>query len=114
MKKLSGISASPGIAIGKAFLHLEKDIPEIPRYSIRKNRIEGELNRLKAAFEEAAAEIKRLNMRLKTATERVKNINIEPFSETLKTIELEYKRLTTNRHEQARTKTHRRNYEMTR
>jgi len=63
MKKLSGIPGSSGIIIGKAFLYLEKDLPEISRYSIRKNQVEGELKRLKNACEEAAKEIKVLHER---------------------------------------------------
>jgi phosphotransferase system enzyme I (PtsI) len=60
MKELVGISVSSGIAIGKAFLHLEKDLPEITRYSIRKNQIEAELERLGTAFAKAADEIRGL------------------------------------------------------
>jgi phosphotransferase system enzyme I (PtsI) len=60
MKKLNGISASQGIAIGSAFIYLEQDIPEISQHSIRKNQIEGELERLKLAFKEAADETKAL------------------------------------------------------
>jgi len=62
MRKLVGIPGSSGIAIGKAFLYLEKS-PEISRYSIRKYQIEGELKRFKAACEEAAAEILALHER---------------------------------------------------
>jgi len=63
MKKLTGVPASMGIAIGKAFLYLEKELPEIPRHSIRKNQIEGELKRLKTASAEAAEEIRTLHDR---------------------------------------------------
>jgi phosphotransferase system enzyme I (PtsI) len=63
MKKLIGISASQGIAIGKAFLYIGQDIPEICRYNIRKNQIESELKRLKIAAEEAADEIRGLHDR---------------------------------------------------
>jgi phosphoenolpyruvate-protein phosphotransferase (PTS system enzyme I) len=63
MKKLSGIPASMGIAIGKAFLFMEKDIPEIPRRDIRKSQIEGELKRFKTATAEAAEEIRALHER---------------------------------------------------
>ena len=63
MKKLNGIPGSSGIVIGKAFLYLEKDLPEIPRYSIRKNQIEAELKRFKSASEEAAADIRVLQTR---------------------------------------------------
>ena len=63
MKKLVGISGASGIVMGKAFLYLEKDIPEISRYSIRKNQIEGELKRFNTARDEAAVEIKALHDR---------------------------------------------------
>ncbi|MDR0496870.1 MAG: phosphoenolpyruvate--protein phosphotransferase [Treponema sp.] len=58
MKKLKGVPGSSGIVIGKAFLHLEKELPEIARYSIRKNQIPGELKRLRDATEEAMTEIR--------------------------------------------------------
>ncbi|MCL2319548.1 MAG: phosphoenolpyruvate--protein phosphotransferase [Treponema sp.] len=61
MKKLIGIPGSQGIVIGKAFLYLENDFPEISRYNIRKNQIDAELKRLKTASQEAADEIKVLH-----------------------------------------------------
>ena len=63
MKKLTGIPASSGIAIEKAFLHLVEDIPEISRRSIRKNQVESELKRLKVAAQEAADEVRALHDR---------------------------------------------------
>ena len=57
MKKLAGVPVSSGIAIGTALLYLEKDLPEISRYSIRKNQIDPELKRFKDAVKEAAEEI---------------------------------------------------------
>jgi phosphotransferase system enzyme I (PtsI) len=60
MKTFSGIPASPGIAIGKAFLYLEDDIPEIPRYSIKKHQVESEWGRFLAAIKEARGEVKAL------------------------------------------------------
>jgi phosphotransferase system enzyme I (PtsI) len=63
MKKLTGISASSGIVIGKAFLYLEEDFPEIPRYAIQKRQIESEWRRLTAAAEEAAREVAALRER---------------------------------------------------
>jgi len=65
MKKLVGIPGSSGIVMGNAFLYLEKNIPEISRYNIRKNQIEGELKRFKDACEEASAEIRALHERAK-------------------------------------------------
>ncbi|MDR0722463.1 MAG: phosphoenolpyruvate--protein phosphotransferase [Treponema sp.] len=63
MKKLTGIPASPGIVIEKAFLYLEDDFPEIPRYSIRKNQVESEWKRFLTANHEAAEEVKALHER---------------------------------------------------
>ncbi|HUX49766.1 MAG TPA: phosphoenolpyruvate--protein phosphotransferase [Spirochaetia bacterium] len=56
MHELSGISASPGIAIGKVFLHLEESL-SIPRYAIRTENIEGEVRRLEKAVNRASDEI---------------------------------------------------------
>ena len=58
MKKLTGIPVSSGIVIGKAFLYLERELPEITRYSIRKNQIDSEVKRFKNAVGEAAEEIR--------------------------------------------------------
>jgi phosphotransferase system enzyme I (PtsI) len=57
MKKLTGIPASPGIFVGKAFLFLESEYPDIPRFSIPKRRVEEELKRLDKAVEDAMAEL---------------------------------------------------------
>jgi phosphotransferase system enzyme I (PtsI) len=63
MKKFTGIPVSPGIVIGKAFLYLEDDFPDIPRYTIHKNQIESEWKRFLAAHEEAGEEIRALQER---------------------------------------------------
>jgi phosphoenolpyruvate-protein phosphotransferase (PTS system enzyme I) len=55
--EFTGISASPGIARGKAFLFLE-DKPSIPRYDIAPSQIEYEYSRFTAALEKASAEVK--------------------------------------------------------
>ena len=68
MKKLVGIPVSSGIAIGKAFLYLEKDLPDIPRYSIRKNQIDTELKRFREACKEAREEIRALRDRAEKET----------------------------------------------
>ena len=65
MEKLTGTPASMGIAIGKAFLYVEKALPEISRHSIRKNQTEREVTRLKKAVEEAAEEVRALHDRAK-------------------------------------------------
>ena len=53
---LSGISAAPGIAIGKAFLYV--DDLEIPRYTIPQEQSRDELKRFIAAVEGVAAELR--------------------------------------------------------
>ena len=65
MEKLVGIPASSGIAIGKAYLYVEKELPEILRFSIRKNQLDGELKRLKKAIGEAVNEVRTLYERAK-------------------------------------------------
>jgi phosphotransferase system enzyme I (PtsI) len=57
MKKLTGISTSPAIVVGKAFLYLEGEFPEIPRYSIRKGQIESEWARFTGVTAEAIKEV---------------------------------------------------------
>jgi phosphotransferase system enzyme I (PtsI) len=63
MKKFIGIPASSGIVIGKAFLYLEEDYPEIPRYSIRKSQADSEWARLLKAVAEAKDEVQALQSR---------------------------------------------------
>ena len=56
MNILSGISAAPGIAIGKAFLYVEG--LEIPRYSIPREQAWNEHKRFITAVEDVAAELR--------------------------------------------------------
>ncbi|MDR0590157.1 MAG: phosphoenolpyruvate--protein phosphotransferase [Spirochaetaceae bacterium] len=63
MKKLTGIPASSGMVLGKAFLYLEDDFPELPRYAIRKDQVESEWRRLLDAIDQAVREVKALNDR---------------------------------------------------
>ncbi|MDR2402419.1 MAG: phosphoenolpyruvate--protein phosphotransferase [Spirochaetaceae bacterium] len=60
MKKLTGIGVSPGIVIGEAFVHAEDDVPEIPRYAIRKHQVEAQWKRLLTAFGKAVEEVSSL------------------------------------------------------
>ncbi|MDR1587962.1 MAG: phosphoenolpyruvate--protein phosphotransferase [Treponema sp.] len=60
MKTYTGIPASAGIAIGKAFLYLEDDFPEIPRYAIRKAQVDSEWERFEGAAAEAVKEVQAL------------------------------------------------------
>ena len=84
MKKFHGISASPGIAIGKAFLYFGQEIPEISRQSIRKNQIEGEIKRLKIATKEAAHEVRLLHDR---AVQEMSKENADIFAAHLMMLE---------------------------
>jgi phosphotransferase system enzyme I (PtsI) len=59
MKEITGISASPGIAIGKTFLYKD-DNPAIPQYSIEKDRIDAEMRRFADAIAKATEEIEHL------------------------------------------------------
>jgi phosphotransferase system enzyme I (PtsI) len=61
MKTYTGIPASAGIAIGKAFLYLEDDFPEIPRYAIRKAQVDSEWERFGKAVAEAVKEVQALH-----------------------------------------------------
>ena len=56
MNKLSGISAAPGVAMGKAFLYAEN--LEIRRYTVPKEQSREELKRFLRAVEDAAAELR--------------------------------------------------------
>ena len=60
MKTFTGLPASSGIAIARAFVFSDKEQPEIPRYSIKEAQAPGEWVRLQKAVAEATAEIKAL------------------------------------------------------
>ena len=59
MKTFKGISASPGIYIGKIFLYLD-EISQIPKYEINSEDVEAELERFHSAADKAGDEIKSL------------------------------------------------------
>jgi phosphotransferase system enzyme I (PtsI) len=59
MMEFTGISASPGIARGKAFLFLE-DRLSVPRYDITSSQVGSEFERFLGALEKASAEVKEL------------------------------------------------------
>jgi phosphoenolpyruvate-protein phosphotransferase (PTS system enzyme I) len=59
MTELEGISASPGIAIGSVFLHLDEP-PTVPRYEIDGHQVDQELERLTEAVHRATDEIHNL------------------------------------------------------
>ena len=70
MKTYTGIPASAGIAIGVAFIYRENDTPEIPHYSIKKNQVEGEWEKLQKALNQAGEELKTLCKRAKKEISR--------------------------------------------
>ncbi len=55
---LKGISGSPGICIGKAYLVDSEGVDVVERYHIKKNQIQSEENRFKAAVKKARNELK--------------------------------------------------------
>jgi phosphotransferase system enzyme I (PtsI) len=63
MKKLTGIPASPGIFVGTAFLFLESESPDIPRFSIPKRQTGEELKRLDKAINDAMEELSLIHER---------------------------------------------------
>jgi len=59
MKTFKGISASPGIYIGKIFLYLD-EISQVPKYEIQPEDVEAELERFHSAADKAGDEIQAL------------------------------------------------------
>jgi phosphotransferase system enzyme I (PtsI) len=62
MLELHGISASPGIAIGTAFLYLE-DNPRVPKYEVGLDDVAAELERFQTAVHRAREELEALRRR---------------------------------------------------
>ena len=60
---MNGISASAGIAIGSAFLYLDDEVSEIPRYAIQKTHVETEWERFLSAVRNAESEVAELRDR---------------------------------------------------
>lgn len=65
MKKYTGNPVSPGIALGKAFVYLDNNISEVPRYSIQKNQLDSEWSRYLSANDKAIEELTALNVQAK-------------------------------------------------
>ena len=57
MKEFKGISASSGVAIGKAFLFVDDVFSQIPRYTINEDEVELEWARFLDAILVAEAEV---------------------------------------------------------
>jgi phosphotransferase system enzyme I (PtsI) len=60
MKKLDGISASPGIVIGKFFFYQGNEFHDIPRYAIGKAQVDSEWRRFLTAVEVAMEDVRAL------------------------------------------------------
>ena len=60
MKELRGISAAPGVAVGRAFLYIDDEASSIPRYAIRAGDVEAEWRRLEEAARTAEDEVRQL------------------------------------------------------
>ena len=58
INNLYGIAASPGIAIGKAYINISKQILNISKSKIDKSQINNEIERLKVAKKEVNSELK--------------------------------------------------------
>ncbi len=63
MKEFHGISASPGIAIGRVFLYLE-DSMAVPKYTIDKDSFETEIKRYQEAVDKATTDLTDLKEQL--------------------------------------------------
>ena len=59
MKSLKGIMASPGIAIGRAFLHSDEKLV-IPQYDVSQNQVDSEIRRFQVAVRLATSEVNAL------------------------------------------------------
>ncbi len=59
METISGISASPGIAIGEVYIHTH-EAPAVPRYAIPRDSVDAEMKRFREAAKTAAAELEDL------------------------------------------------------
>ena len=62
MKEFKGISVSPGIVVGRAYLYLE-DRPPIPSYEIKPEDVSSEMNRFNVARMKATEELQYLKRR---------------------------------------------------
>lgn len=63
MKELTGIPASQGVAIGKAFLYVDDVFSQIPRYFLSKDELDAEWNRFREAVIAAEVEVRELRDR---------------------------------------------------
>ncbi|MDR2740141.1 MAG: phosphoenolpyruvate--protein phosphotransferase [Treponema sp.] len=72
MKRLNGVSTSPGIVIGKLFFYQGNEFHDIPRYAVGKTQVDAEWRRFLTAIEAAAEDVQALHDKavLETSKER--------------------------------------------
>ncbi len=63
MKQFTGIPASPGVAIGRAFVFYDDENAQVPTYSIKDTEVASEWTRLQAAVDKAKVEVEELRDR---------------------------------------------------
>ena len=71
-RTLKGISASPGICIGKAYLVDREGVDVIKKYYLKGEKIQGEINRFKAAVKKATDEIHTISDDIRIDRDRVR------------------------------------------
>ncbi|TMA45597.1 MAG: phosphoenolpyruvate--protein phosphotransferase, partial [Deltaproteobacteria bacterium] len=59
MAKLTGIPASPGVAIGRVF-PVDRRRARVPRYHIQPDQVEAEIRRLDAAVKESVDQLQQI------------------------------------------------------
>lgn len=62
MKEFRGVAASPGIAIGRAYLYSDDDLT-VPEYAIRDHQVEIEMARYRSAVGRAVLELEQIKVR---------------------------------------------------
>jgi phosphotransferase system enzyme I (PtsI) len=72
-KTIKGISASPGICIGKAYLVDKEGVDVIKQYHLKREKIRGEVNRFKTAVKKAEDEIRAI---IKNSPEELQQAHI--------------------------------------
>lgn len=88
MKELTGISASPGIVVGKVFLYSDEHLP-IPEYEISGSDVEGEIQRYRDAAAKAEAELMELLKKAGEEMGKQENMLLNSHLMMLKDPELE-------------------------
>jgi phosphotransferase system enzyme I (PtsI) len=58
--RIKGISASPGICIGKAYLVDKEGVDVVEKYNIEDNKLQKEIKRFKGAVKKAKDELRKI------------------------------------------------------